>query len=770
MIRIEGLTKIYGEKKVIDEINLSLPDTGMVIIKGENGSGKSTLLNLIGGLSKSSSGEIVVDGIDITKMSESELSNYRETTVTTILQVDDLFENMSGRENIELFSADKTYKEQADFLEITSSLDKKVKDLSGGEKQKIAILRALTKPAKIILADEVTSSLDIESSEKVFELLHELSKDRLVVVVSHDEERAIAYADMVVILKGGKIAFENKKIILGKNEMGRFKNSFNSSQFVMKNMFINKKKTLRTGMLFFVIMLILLSAFVSLNIDFTSRKVDSLIYENENHFAIFKNKIEDNFYNSSEKESLEKEDVDYIKNEIDSSLVLSKKIYKRTVPVYLNVQNKDFGFSNDEGPSYYRTGLPLLSFVSSRELKEVIGNKPSVEDEIVITSYIADQIVKFGIENSDGVVKHPKSYDDLLGLEIDINNHPVKIVGIKKMDLNKYDILKESYDAELHYLFSYDVFLEGKLIYVRDEFYDYITRDSYEIDKEYDFKIEERELYNVEVFSKPVKTREEDVGILNRGEVILSAQLMEELNFDLEDYKDVEIDVDVQNRGLGISKLEGLKIVGISLDGKSYLSYEDVHDFLHKGIETDHALVRIEDKGLLKKLLDSYGHNVNYAKYDITTKFDNQFAEMENFYKKIKPVLIVSVILFTVLLIILLAQYVSTSINKHRKDIAILKTWGVRAQTIRKLFALEVAFIITCSYAFSLLFFMLSKTVVNKLLTNHYLFNINLIKANIYIIVAILIIVLVIMYIISLLSSRRLLNIECEDVFKDNTK
>lgn len=216
MIKIKDLTKVYKSKKknkcvALNNINLVLPDTGLVFILGKSGSGKSTLLNLIGGLDSVTSGEIIVNGNNLQTFSEKDFINYRSSTIGFIFQDYHLIEDLTVRENIaisldlrEEYNPSKI-EEALKNVDLEEYGERFPSELSGGQKQRIAIARAIVKKPKIILADEPTGNLDGKMTQLVMNILKEISKQCLVIVVSHNVLDAHSYGDRIIEIENGQI-------------------------------------------------------------------------------------------------------------------------------------------------------------------------------------------------------------------------------------------------------------------------------------------------------------------------------------------------------------------------------------------------------------------------------------------------------------------------------------------------------------------------------------------------------------------------------------
>lgn len=219
MIELKNITKRYGkndsEVVALKDVSLRINKGEFVAIMGASGSGKSTLLQIIGAMDKATEGEYLLDGNSLKSYSERQLCKIRKEKVTFVFQNFALMDKYSAYENIELpllhtkksrTERKKLILEAARKLNVEDQLNKKPKQMSGGQQQRIALARALVSGADIILADEPTGALDHATSMELMELLKDYNKaGKTVIVVTHDNEVA-EFADRVIMIKDGKIA------------------------------------------------------------------------------------------------------------------------------------------------------------------------------------------------------------------------------------------------------------------------------------------------------------------------------------------------------------------------------------------------------------------------------------------------------------------------------------------------------------------------------------------------------------------------------------
>ena len=215
MIKVSKIEKRYRDVVALQECNLEFAERGLVCLTGESGSGKTTFLNIVGMLDSPTSGNVLYNGESLD--TERKKSDYRRNNVSFVFQDAVMFEQLNVKENIlaslkvnGLEYDEKFFYETVEQLKIRELLDRKVNELSAGQKQRIVIARSLMKKPQILLADEPTGNLDEENTENVFEVLKSISKNILVIVVTHNENVAKKYANRLIKINYGKIVRDEK--------------------------------------------------------------------------------------------------------------------------------------------------------------------------------------------------------------------------------------------------------------------------------------------------------------------------------------------------------------------------------------------------------------------------------------------------------------------------------------------------------------------------------------------------------------------------------
>lgn len=520
MISINNLNKTYSSKKktrcvALNNINLKIQDQGLVFILGKSGSGKSTLLNLIGGLDNITSGNIIVDGNDISKFKEKDFCFYRNNHIGFIFQDYHLIEELTVYENIALSLNLIKEEDNGEIYEALKKVDligyekRFPSELSGGERQRVAIARAIVKRPSIILADEPTGNLDTTTASSIIALLKDLSKDCLILIVSHNINDAYQYADRIIELSYGNIIKDVSRNIyfndsidvqngalfvpedhrlkdedvvfingeLAKNNIRKIvKNKdkyintndacFNEEYKEIKKKNLSLKNLIKlcfsflktklvrivlSSIMVSVIMLIL--ALAQTIIMFDSSKVLSKELNKNDVNSMFALKTlteeEKQFCEKEYTKEIDEEDISKFKDAGYEGEIIP--VYNYNVPVNITVSFAGWNGNRFIDGIYINETLGTM-IVDEDFLERKIGKveylaKSDINHEngFIITDYIADAIIKYGTYDGKG-----KSYEDLIGPYSYAKYVRLYIDGIVDTDYEEkygelFDYLKNNY-------------------------------------------------------------------------------------------------------------------------------------------------------------------------------------------------------------------------------------------------------------------------------------------------------------------------------------
>ena len=232
MLQIKDIHKEYRTgnlvQRALDGVSLSLRDNEFVAILGPSGSGKTTLLNIIGGLDRYDSGDLIINGISTKKYKDRDWDSYRNHTIGFVFQSYNLIPHQTVLANVELAltisgvsksERRRRAKEALEKVGLGAQIHKKPSQMSGGQMQRVGIARALVNDPEILLADEPTGALDSDTSVQVMDLLQEVAKERLVVMVTHNPELAQLYATRIVTVKDGRILSDTDPFVIDSESM-----------------------------------------------------------------------------------------------------------------------------------------------------------------------------------------------------------------------------------------------------------------------------------------------------------------------------------------------------------------------------------------------------------------------------------------------------------------------------------------------------------------------------------------------------------------------
>ena len=435
MLKLKNVSKYYYQNGVVAKglinVNLELHMGEFVVITGESGSGKSTLLNILSGLDSYEDGEMYINGKETSHYTEEDYLNYRRSYVSNIFQNFNLVNSYTVYENIELALLMNGYAKKEVKNKVLDLIDKvglnkfkntKASKLSGGQKQRVAIARCLASDTPIIVADEPTGSLDSEASKSILEILHNVSKDKLVIVVTHNKKEIEKYATRLIKMSDGRI-IENKVIeeINKDKEVKEVSNRIitSKSKYLLgfRNAFNIPVKFILMFIIFLLISITLISNYGAFKLaQYEENSGYSRIFYNTDNKRIIISKDDYDIITDEDYEQIKNiKDIDYI---VKEDLLNDYELYLNSDYLYLN-------------------GLLYLKDID----KVSLGRMPEEKNEIIF----------IGNKNS-----YYLEYEDILDKEYNIDGTDinVKIVGILYDDsynnyTNKFYLSKELRDELL---------------------------------------------------------------------------------------------------------------------------------------------------------------------------------------------------------------------------------------------------------------------------------------------------------------------------------
>ena len=382
MLEVKSISKSFkiDEERlapILNNISINFPNKGFYFIVGKSGSGKSTLLNILMGLMKPDEGEIIFNGSNVSSFSQKDLCNYLRNDVGIIFQHYNLFDSMTVKENLEISMSIKgidDYNLMQNLLikyHLDGKLDQKIKSLSGGEKQRVALIRALLSKPKILFCDEPTGALDKQNSLTLMQDLQSLSRKILVICVSHNKKLYEEFNDGYIELSNGKLTFNsissnNENDII--KEENKNKGTLKYTNIISRNNMKKNKKinTINAISACFSIFVMIISLFFKGGIQ---NAKDSMIHSfpDYNVFSVSKveeEEIDNSLINLVKSSRPEYEELESLTHDIKSCLIFDDFSY------FLN------GTSKIVGENSSLSGFSLKPFYDGKlENNEIVVNK-----------------------------------------------------------------------------------------------------------------------------------------------------------------------------------------------------------------------------------------------------------------------------------------------------------------------------------------------------------------------------------------------------------
>ena len=818
MIELVNVTKTYKAKKTkdtlgLDNVSFKIPSTGLYFITGESGSGKSTLLNVLGGLDKIDSGSIKVDNIEVSSLSKRDLVKYRNTCVGFIFQDYNLFLEYNVYDNVKLaleLSNQSNLNKVDEVLKAVGLEElklRKINELSGGQRQRVAIARALVKNPDIILADEPTGNLDSATSRQIMLLLKAISTKKCVIVVTHDKALASEFGSGFIAMQDGKVI--NDTIVMLKNDTKDI--ALRSADFKSKYALKFTLHNIKMKPLKFILTTILTSfSLVCVCLMFT------LVFFNENEFSlekltnenITKVALERSYCRLDYGDFLDCEPLYYEEN--DENLKIGSPSYM----VYdLSISLGSATPTLNEMPE--ETGYSIVELKDDKLLNLFLGHLPLTDNEIVIDKNIAYTILNQGIYNTDNKLIKPENFQDILGLNINLGEYPVTIVGINEFNSDdKFTEYRQgtkiTKDLENYFnAFTEDSniyvkgFLDNKeLNYTEDELLNKIIfmlrdrKDSFSIGGPvYNDRLtyyDNQEYYdtNFNLITKPLAADEMVINVsdfLNfntsiKGSMTKQFNEYQQNNMNLSykeavynfvkikflEYKD-DLYIRTYNSISAHKKLDNyknMKIVGISFDDNSYVSKDLYQDYDHDKKIIEKVYMNYETKEELKNILTKYSYVSNLKEtgisYGLASDLGTAISTVITFYEHLHTYLVIIALVFVLFASLLIFNFISVTISYAKKNIGILKSLGAKNKDIYKIFTYESLIIAGVSFILAIPLWNLTCNLANKLIFEDILY-VGGIEINMIAPLATLLLSVVLSTVISIMCSNKINNMQPVD-------
>ncbi|MDE6408250.1 MAG: ABC transporter ATP-binding protein, partial [Anaeroplasmataceae bacterium] len=461
------LNSIYKKYKkstdyALNNISLDLASKGLVILSGKSGSGKSTLINIISGLDTNYEGNVIYKNQNLKELSKKELNSYRNSEIGYIFQDFCLLENKTIYENLTLSLEIHGSKDDELIHSILKQFDlldhihKFPNELSGGEQQRVSIARAILKNPNILIADEPTSSLDEENAKIVLNILKEISKTKLVIVVTHNLALAKSYADRIIVLDKGFLLSDTSDIAIEETsseiEFRTAKLPFKTTFFLSLRLKNNLFKMILTLFLFVICFTLTAICFSFATMDKDKILLKSMYNNNEQMASVSllqdmyrsKNSEYEPSYSSRGwipvglEEKLSKNiDVPYLK--INSSLETPNTWYGAKITFdeyYINEFGERINSISSRCSGYLDEKTEMYE---NFDFKIIAGDYPKNDDEVCLSLLVYEDLKCDSIFFTKNRIN---DYNDLLKYTVEIGNKEFKISGIfsvGNLDCSRYE-------------------------------------------------------------------------------------------------------------------------------------------------------------------------------------------------------------------------------------------------------------------------------------------------------------------------------------------
>ena len=779
MLELKNISKVYSSKSrvlvnALKDVNLKFGDKGCNVILGPSGCGKSTLLNIIGGLDEPTTGNLVYNSYDI---KSKDYDIWRNDTIGFIFQDFNLIPDLNIYENLSIVCYNKSDVERKQLIHdallsvgLANYEARYSYEMSGGQIQRVAIARALLKNSKILLADEPTGNLNKEMSVEIFSLLKELSKEKLVIIVTHNDDLAQKYADRIIKFEDGVVISDrNPNIETSSAEAyspkiaNRLANKL-VFKLSLKNLFSKKLR-------YFISLISLVLLFTLLSISFAIVNFDRSYVDAKN---IQSNDIE-RFYIYG-----------YNNDDTELNFITANEILTQNPNITYIV--------NDEIESYQE--LLNMGYELYEGYNEISYEGIYILDKYLLTSLHLGEIL-YDVEGEQ-VVEKDFPLEELVNKYYFFNGMYFKIDGIIKSGFNEFnngtthsDAENEEFYFKTHsYIFSKSNSLYKKAkvqrcIVSTSENHAYeLSVNSKKINRSMEFSHMQN---NYSIFDDKNIYKYENIPTASNNEIYLSLDLY---NHFFNEFSDVEyylgdnyhfnpilqrkpthigdtISFKFDFGNNKIVEIPDLKVKGIIYNGYPYEIYTsyDICEKIYDTCKEYQIMVKTSSVENLYAFISN-----NCEKYNITTYYSYTRA-INNFEDGLLLARLICLIIFIVLLVITLLisiNSINQTIKSKDKENGILRSIGITIKDIKKIYYYQLVLMITIPFILSIIFSLFGVLLVDYLIVYEYSTKIQLLFFKLWYVPLILLIITIFNVIISSFSLRGALNKNTIDIIRQN--
>ena len=655
MLTLKNIKKIYeqGDEAVLDDINLTFNKNEFVSILGCSGAGKSTLLNIIGGLDDKTSGKLLINGKDIYKRDDLNLDYYRKNNVGFIFQNYNLIEHLTVYENVILpllltnsKNKHKRVLKMLDKVGLKDKKDSKICDLSGGQKQRVAISRALINNPDIILADEPTGALDYKTGYEIMNLIKKLSKNKLVIMVTHNKVLAKKYSSRIIYLDKGRVISDTNT---SKEKNEYFSTKFKSGNLSIKNALLYSIKMIKAKRKSFL--LTSLSSSIGLILV-------ALIISVSN--------------------GLKKEMNLYEKNVLSSLPIVIPNVKTKISDKSKIPKNKLYSYDYKEENSINQINDDFVKYINKMKTKDLCDIKydRNLKFNVLTEGYNLLDNVEFIQMPS---IKYIKKNYTLLAGSLPKSKNELMLVADQKnrIDKNILDALKFNGDVNVS-----DIFKKKMKLIFNDDFY--IKKDNvYFINKNFENVYKEKNNVALKIVGIIRITKDEEESYKNnlaneKSSLAYLSNLADDVidkNINSNIIDDINKNDDIMVEGINMA--EGVLKKKLGGDKTPDLIYIYPKDYTSKNLIINYINKYNKNKKESKKV--TY---INYSKETIDAS-----KQMIN---TISVVLILFSSISLICSSIMIGIITYISVNNRTKEIGILRSIGASKKEVAMIFLSEV--------------------------------------------------------------------------------